>query len=395
MSVPDCSAQQGAESNLQNMEFKRNHSELFRAECVRLIMETDTACKRMQNDDSKELGQRVQDIQFMTKELELKLDEIVVEIDLLLTSQSRVEKALEACKEPLRITLLCLEERMKRFPTERRHDKADRELLKEREVIEGAILILRRAAEQVTEQLRLNRSMKELLEQDLREKSEAQCIDNSCILMNAESPDSQLRPKRTQTLLPSLSVTPKQWENISDVNMAQAEQQLANSLYLRALLESLLEQTATDMQKQANAVATALQLNVWDLKAAKTQIEEQMSTIRSELASQQRSRVDLLTAIAEQERLLGLAQARLALRLQRPSKEQCLDPAQLQLLAEVQQINAHITKLREAVAQSEEEQRALLRCQRELQENLELKTNSLYIDEVICAQLREPLTHGF
>ena len=55
--------------------------------------------------------QRVRHIQFLRKELELKLEEIIVEIDVLISLQSRVVKALEACKEPLRVTVLCLEER--------------------------------------------------------------------------------------------------------------------------------------------------------------------------------------------------------------------------------------------------------------------------------------------
>lgn len=55
--------------------------------------------------------QRVRDIQFVKRELELKLEEIVVEIDALVALQGRVAKALEACKEPLRVTVVCLEER--------------------------------------------------------------------------------------------------------------------------------------------------------------------------------------------------------------------------------------------------------------------------------------------
>lgn len=55
--------------------------------------------------------QRVRDIQFLKKELELKLEETILEIDVLTALQSRVVNALEACKEPLRVTVLCLEER--------------------------------------------------------------------------------------------------------------------------------------------------------------------------------------------------------------------------------------------------------------------------------------------
>ncbi|KAK1880124.1 Tektin-1 [Dissostichus eleginoides] len=285
---------------------------------------------------------------------------------------------------------------MKRVPPERLHDEVDRELLRERGVIEGVASLLHSVAEQITEQIRLNRSIKYHLEQDLKEKFAAQCIDNSCALMTTHSTNNQQRPKNTQTLLQSFTVTPEQWENISDINMAKAEQQQVNSLSLRAMVESLLEQTLADMQKQFQATTETFQLNVQEIKSAKGLMEDQLAKILSEFASEQRTREDLQVAVSDSEHVLSLAQARLVLRRQRPGKEQCHDPAQTQLLAEVQQLNAHINRLREAASNSEEQQRALVRCQLELQENIERKGSSLYIDEVICAQHREPIIiHNF
>ncbi|XP_070826848.1 tektin-1-like [Chaetodon trifascialis] len=391
MSAPQRDPQQGGGPNLVNIEVTRNHSELFRAGCLRLISETDKACKRMQSDDNKQLDQRSRDIQFLKKELELKLEEIIVEIDELIDLQSRVVKALEASKEPLRVTVLCLEERMKRRPSKRLHDEVDRELLKEREVIEGAASPLQRVVEQITEQIRLNRSVKYHLEQDLKEKCEAQCIDSSCALMTSHSINSLHKSRNTTTALPSLAVTPKQWENISDINISKAEQQESNSRALRALVESLLEQTAADMQKQVQATTTAFQLKVQETKSAKSQMEDQLATILSEIGSQQRTREDLHVAVTETEHALSLAQARLALRHQRSAKEQCHDQAQSRILGEVQQLTAQLTKLREVTAQSQEEQRALVCCQLQLQENIEMEANALYIDEVVCAQHREPI----
>lgn len=53
-------------------------------------------------------------------------------------------------------------------------------------------------------------------------------------------------------------------------------------------------------------------------------------------------------------------------------------------------------RLQEAARRSDEEQRALRRSQVELQEGIEMKANSLYIDEVVCGQHREPVViHGF
>lgn len=76
-----------------------------------------------------------------------------------------------------------------------------------------------------------------------------------------------------------MAVTPKQWENISDLIMAKAEQQKINSLSLRALVESLLEQTAADMHKQVQATAAAFKRNIDEIKSAKSQMEDQLAKV--------------------------------------------------------------------------------------------------------------------
>uniref|UniRef100_A0A3B5L7Z5 Tektin n=1 Tax=Xiphophorus couchianus TaxID=32473 RepID=A0A3B5L7Z5_9TELE len=383
MSVLDVSIPKFDGPDLLNAEVVLNRSELFRAECKRLISESESACIRMQDGDSKRLDQRVRDIQFLKKEVELKLEELIPEIDALEALQSRVVKALAMNQDAMKVTLLCLEARRKRAPSDRVHDAVDAELLKECSMFQEVTGLLQIVLEQIAEQIRLNRSAKFYLEQDLKEKFQAQNIDNSCALMTMQTiPNMQLSKKN----ITIATVSPKQWENISDLNIARAEQQKNNSLSLRALVESLLAQSADDMQKQFRSTNEALQLNIQLLKAAKTQLEDKLPKV-----GLNRIREDLLAAVAESEQFLSLAQARLLLRKERPGKEQCLDAPQVQLLAEVEQLNLHITKLREELAQSEEEQRALARCQLELQENIDIKTNSLYIDEVVCMQLREPI----
>uniref|UniRef100_A0A3P9NXT1 Tektin n=1 Tax=Poecilia reticulata TaxID=8081 RepID=A0A3P9NXT1_POERE len=383
MSVLDVSIPKFDGPDLLNVEVVLNRSELFRAECKRLMSESESACIRMQNGDSKRLDQRVRDIQFLRKEVEMKLEELIPEIDALEVLQSRVVKALVMNQDAMKVTLLCLEARRKRAPSDRVHDAVDAELLKECSMFQEVTGLLQIVLEQIAEQIRLDRSAKFYLEQDLKEKFQAQNIDNSCALMTVQTiPNMQLSKKN----ITIATVSPKQWENISDLNIARAEQQKNNSLSLRALVESLLSQSADDMQKQFRATNEALQLNIQLIKAAKTQLEDKLPKV-----GLNRIKEDLLAAIAESEQFLSLAQARLLLRKERPGKEQCLDAAQIQLLAEVEQLNLHITKLREELALSEEEQRALVRCQLELQENIEIKANSLYIDEVVCMQLREPV----
>lgn len=54
MSVPERSLQiGGGEPNMANIERMRNHSELLRAECLRLVADAGKQCKRMQNEEQQ------------------------------------------------------------------------------------------------------------------------------------------------------------------------------------------------------------------------------------------------------------------------------------------------------------------------------------------------------
>uniref|UniRef100_A0A3P8V6F2 Tektin n=1 Tax=Cynoglossus semilaevis TaxID=244447 RepID=A0A3P8V6F2_CYNSE len=373
--------QEKAATHLRTMEVTVNQSEILRGKCVRLMMEIDRARRHIQETDKMRLDQRVRDVQFLEKELELTLEETIGETDNLITLKSRVLKALEACSDPMK----------------RVSDVVGLELQREKGVIGGVSSVLKQVVEHITEQIRMNQSARHFLEKDLKEKYEAQRIDSTCIQLNTRSNRNLQHARNTGTILPSLAVTPKLWEEISDMNITKAEQQKTNSLSLRALVESLLGQTASDMRKQIQSTTAAFHQNVQDLKTAKCQMEDHLLKVQTaEVASQQTIRDDLLEAINENKHFLSLAQTRLDLRYQRPSKELCHDPAQIQLIDEVHQLTTHINRLREAVAQSKEKQRSLIRCELQLQESIGMKSTSLYIDEVICAQLREAIIiHNF
>jgi tektin-1 len=54
------------------------------------------------------LEQRLNDIKYWEKEVDDKLDAIKIETDNLLAFTTRVEKAIESCREPLHIAQQCL-----------------------------------------------------------------------------------------------------------------------------------------------------------------------------------------------------------------------------------------------------------------------------------------------
>jgi tektin-1 len=67
------------------------------------------------------------------------------------------------------------------------HDNVEHELLKEEQTIEGVQSLLRRTLEQVTEQIRLLRSVQYFLNRDNEDKASALKIDKHCIRLQETS----------------------------------------------------------------------------------------------------------------------------------------------------------------------------------------------------------------
>lgn len=78
-----------------------------------------------------------------------------------------------------------------------------------------------------------------------------------------------------------MTVTPEEWESICNINISKAEKEKNNSHSLRALVESLLEQTATDLRRQHEAAARALELRIQETKTAKAELESQLDKVSS------------------------------------------------------------------------------------------------------------------
>ncbi|XP_043114385.1 tektin-1 [Puntigrus tetrazona] len=381
--------------HFRSSEAERSLSQRLTAECQRLIEESDRSTKRMQQDAQNKLEQRIQDIKYWKQELDQKFEEMVQEIETLVVFKSRVERALESCSEPFQVTLQCLAERQKRVAIDLVHDEVEEELLKEKEVIEGVMVLLQRTLEQINEQIRLIRSVKYYLEKDLQDKFQAERIDDFCALLTNSSP-SVKGGNLADFSSVGTEVTPEEWESLCILNISKAEKEKNNSLSLRALVDSLLEQTAADMRRQYEAAGRAFELRIEEAKTAKTQLESQLSELLAETANQEKNLESLRVAVAEKEAPLKVAQTRLSSRSQRPNVELCHDPAQIRLLKEVKELANHIERLTEALRLSEMELKALARRQLSLEEEIQVKTSSLYIDEVICHQLRQPVViHNF
>ncbi|KAF1488544.1 Tektin-1, partial [Eudyptula minor novaehollandiae] len=368
-------------------ESQKSRSERVIAESQRLLDETEKTTQKTRSDVNKKIEQRREEIKFWKQELENKLEQIVHETEVLLTFKTRLEKSLESCKEPLVIAQKCLLNRQRRAGIDLVHDEVEQELVKEAEVLQGVIALLGRTLEQTNEQIRLNRSAKYNLEMDLKDKFTALMIDDYCASLTNNTPD--IRYADNAVKIEGNFVSPEDWIDFSNINIENADKQRNNSLALGALIDGILSQTRNDMRKQCEMVNVAFRNKVKEVKDAKHKLETLLAMVMDETASQEKNIAALKKAIADKEGPVKVAQTRLEARNHRPNMEMCYDTVQCRLISEVQEITKNMQRQAEMMKEQKILLKGLSRRQLSLEEEIQVKENTLYIDEVLCMQMRE------
>ncbi|XP_058416000.1 tektin-1 isoform X1 [Diceros bicornis minor] len=399
-------------SQYHRAEAQRSRSERLVAESQRLVDEIEKTTRKSQSDVNKKLEQRLEEVRFWKKELDDKLEQLVYATEDLLIYQTRLEKDLESLKEPLHITQTCLEYREKRVGIDLVHDEVEQELIKEAEIIRGVMALLTRTLEETSEQIRvsrelvgaawafqrekpvpspfrLNRSAKYNLEKDLRDKFAALTIDDICFSLNNNSPN--IRYAENVVRIEPNSVSLEDWLDFSNTNVEKADKQRNNSLMLKALVDRVLSQTASDLRKQCDVVDTAFRNGLKETKDARDKLADHLAKVMEEIASQEKNVTVLEKAILDQEGPAKVAHTRLETRTRRPNVELCRDVAQYRLMKEVQEITHNVARLKETLAQAQVELKGLNRRQLALQEEIQVKENTIYIDEVLCMHLRRSI----
>ncbi|NXV57922.1 TEKT1 protein, partial [Molothrus ater] len=367
-------------------ESQKSRSECMIAESWRLVDEIEKTTQKTQSDVNKKLEQRREEIKFWKQELDNKLEQIVHETEILLTFKNRLERALEGCKEPLVVAQKCLLYRQRRVGIDLVHDEVEQQLLKEVEVLQGIIALLERTLEQTNEQIRRNRSAKYDLDMDLKDKFTALTIDDYCASLTNDTPHIIYADNAMK--LEGNFVSPEDWIDFTNINVEKADKQRNNSLALKALIDGILSQIANDMRKHCEMVNNAFRNRVKEVKDAKHKLETLLAMVMDETASQEKNIAALKKAITDKEAPVKVAQTRLEARNHRPNMELCYDTVHSSLMGEVQEITKNIQR-QDALAQAQTELKGLSRRQLSLEEEIKVKENTLYIDEVLCMQMRE------
>jgi len=375
----------------KNAERERSLAQRLIAESTRLANETEAACVRTQSDVKKKLQQRLDDIRFWKKELDDKLDALRKENEMLDAYRVRVEKALEAAAESLTIATNCLANRDRRRGIELTHDDTQKELMKEIEVEQGVVELLKRTHEEMVEQIRLNRRALFTLEKDLADKFKGLSIDEYCEALTNSSPQISFKSRDVIKVQPN-SVSSEEWQDFSHKNIEAAEQQRSNSINLRSMVDTSLATSCNDMTVQVERTNEALAKRVRELKESKTRLEGQLAETLRQFIEQEENIKNLRKAIEDKVIPMKLAQTRLDSRAQRPNVELTRDAVQFRLLKEVDELDDQLQRLRRRLAESESSLKGLRRQQLAVEEDIENESNTIYIDEVQCMGMRKSIS---
>eukprot|EP00112_Aurelia_sp_Birch-Aquarium-sp1_P006557 Seg1721.4 transcript_id=Seg1721.4/GoldUCD/mRNA.D3Y31 product=Tektin-1 protein_id=Seg1721.4/GoldUCD/D3Y31 len=377
--------------NYNSAERERKTAEMIRDESARLKHEVHITTIKTQSDVNKKLDQRITDVKFWKSELDRLHGETDDEINTLLHYKDRLERALDATQLPLQVAKQCLANREERVAIDLVHDDVEIQLLKEVEVIEGVQSLLKKTLDQSIEQIRLLRSAKYYLGKDITDKFSALTIDNTCADLQNDSPGIYYAPKAVK--IEANSVTPDEWETFSNKNFLKAERECNSSKTLRSMIDEILQEIYNDQRKQCKTVNIALNKRIEETEKAKTKLENHLAKVREEINDMEQNVASLTQAIADKEAPLKVAETRLDNRTQRPNVELCRDRVQYRLVGEVGEISHNIERLRSLLRESENSLKCLRRNELTLEEDIEVKVQSLFIDKDQNMMLRQKINH--
>ncbi|KAM9222204.1 tektin-3-like [Leptosomus discolor] len=374
-------------TNYKESETTRRNAECLRVDTSRLIHDKYQQTKKTQVESTKNLGDRVQEIEFWKSELCHELDEMIGETNALTDLKKRLERALAETEAPLQVTQECLLHREKRMGIDLVHDDVEKQLFVEADVIRSCQERMQQYLDKAKAQLASNRAAQHELERDLANKQTAYRIDDKCHhLRNTSDGISYFRG--VERVDATISV-PESWAKFSDDNILLSQSERAASSKLRDNLENLLVVTANEMWRQFNRVNVAFANRIAETADAKSKIQTHLAKTLQEIFQIEMNIEAIRKAIRDNGLVLKVAQTRLDERTRRPNVELCRDTAQLRLVNEVHEINETIQSLQQRLRDAENILQMLVHAKSILEHDLATKANSLFIDQEKCMGMRK------
>ncbi|KOC67219.1 Tektin-1 [Habropoda laboriosa] len=338
------------------------------------------------------LKEKIEDIEFRKKELLRIRKEVLFEIDALLIYKERIMDALSSVKKnALVICEKCLIFREHRLGIDLVCDEVDTELLKECDVVKGAENLLVRILEQTQEQIRRLKATLYYMDHELEDKENNLRIDKHNLTLKETSLNLSIYHGISR-LDPS-TIELNEWEMQTNNNIIAASKEVNGARPLRCYIDTIIKQAVDDLIGQKSATDGAFRRRIEETKETKMKLELQHSEIMRQAADMKQNITRIEQSIADKECYLALAHTRLGNRCQRPGLELTRDLVETNLVKEVHDLREVVSKLQATMFEAQASLRYLLKTQIQIEEDINVKTNTLKIDEVDCMTLRQSMDY--
>ncbi|XP_031848349.1 tektin C [Nomia melanderi] len=357
------------------------------------ICETSTERAKGNKEETEyRLKEKLEDIEFRKGELLRIRKEVLLETDALTIYKERIMNAIASVRRnALVICEKCLMFREHRLGIDLVCDDVERQLLKECEVIKGVENLLVRTLEQTQEQIRRLKATLYYMDHDLEDKENNLRIDRHNLTLKETSLNLSIY-HGTSRLDPS-TIELNEWEMQTNENIVAASKEINSARPMRCYIDTVIKQAVDDLNQQKDATDHAFRQRIEDIRDAKTKLELQHSEVMRQANEMTQNVTRIEKAIAEKERYLALAHTRLGNRCQRPGLELTRDLVETQLVKEVYDLREVVSKLQATMFEAQASLRYLLKTQVQIEEDINIKTNTLKIDEVDCMTLRQSMDY--
>ncbi|XP_008187402.1 tektin-4 [Acyrthosiphon pisum] len=309
------------------------------------------------------------------------------EIDLLILSKTKIQKAQTALRIICSISTECLERRSFRLETDLTLDPGQVELVKEKELITEIGNLFCRTLSQIKDQLNRNKNVKVRLEKNWSDKYQSFQIDTINLGLNIQTPIIMSHADVIKDSENTCLSVPE-WESITKSLYEEAEQVLNESRQLRSIVDDVLKKSANRLRDQADTVDIALARFISDTQQIGQAIENDLKQVVQRLGDSENLIGDLIRVIMNLEKAKQTAETRLHNRLKRPGDENVKDNAQLSLISEVKNLSDQLNTLNYQLYCARTGHGGLQEARSLLEDDSRIKRKTLWIDSIRCQRIR-------
>ncbi|GAX74150.1 hypothetical protein CEUSTIGMA_g1599.t1 [Chlamydomonas eustigma] len=313
--------------------------------------------------------------------LESALNDTLAERDLCIQIKSSLEQRLARVQEKQGINESRLQVRNGRPLREKTMDDVEGLLLKQQGFVSAFYEKVKRAINHVDRELAQLDMVRQRLEGDLQDKTEAIDVDSKVlgILPDGTLGEAGSLRRRADTKLK----TPHTWVTSTEDNIKLARHWITDSIRLRkAVRTSILNSRSTE-HEISRTLNYQMMSKLGATQGLRDHLQRELERVRTEGAKAESQRSSLAHALESKRGPLMQAKERFAARKARPERELVADDVEAALAREIAHLNAVTSQLSHKLGAVDKEINSLDLAAMTLEDNIRDKEAALSVDEQV------------